>query len=146
MCPVDAGSFCTANRVLWRFLQRTLRDGVPALCGNTCALAGACLVNVLLRILLIGKVIFAYRRHGWFSSKLRDVTLEIKSRWYLVKKLNIAKRSFAPILNAAGFCCVVLVHCRSSAGFQCCEGEHGCYTGNPSNDLGFSSKWEVPCA
>lgn len=22
----------------------------------------------------------------------------------------------------------------------------GCYTGNPSNDLGFSSKWEIPCA
>lgn len=22
----------------------------------------------------------------------------------------------------------------------------GCYTGNTSNDLGFSSKWEVPCA
>lgn len=101
---MDVGSFYTVDRVLWRFLQRTLRDGVPAPCGNTCALADSCLVNVLLYILLIGKVIFAYRRHGWFSLKLRDVTLEIKSRWYLVKKLNIAKWSFAPILNAAWFC------------------------------------------
>lgn len=22
----------------------------------------------------------------------------------------------------------------------------GCGTGNPSNELGFSSKWEIPCA
>lgn len=57
---------------------------------------------------------------------------------------------FAPFLNAAWFCLCCLVHCKSSACFQCCEEEcmqhRGCYTGNPSNDLGFSSKWEVPRA
>lgn len=77
---------------------------MPALCGNTYALADACLVNVLFHITLIGKVIFAYRRHGWFSLKLRDLSLEIKSRLYLVEKLIIAEWSFAPIPNAAWFC------------------------------------------
>lgn len=86
------------------FLQRTPRGVVPAFCGNTRALAGACLVNVLLRILLIGKDIFTYRRHGWFSLKLRDLRVETRSRWCSVEKLNIAEWSFAPILNAAWFC------------------------------------------
>lgn len=49
-----------------------------------------------------------------------------------------------------GFVCVALVHCESSACFQCCEDERmqhrGCTTGNPSDDLGFSSKWEISCA
>lgn len=75
------------------FLWRTPRGVVSALCGNTCALAGACLVNVLLCIPLIGKDIFTYRRHGWFSLKLRDLRLEMKSRWCLVQKLNIAEWS-----------------------------------------------------
>lgn len=105
---------CCVSNGCWTFLysgqgvvevfRRTPRDAVPALCGSTCALADARLVNVLLCILLIGKVIFAYRRHGWFSLKLRDMRLEMKSRWYWVEKLNIGEWSFAPILNAALFC------------------------------------------
>lgn len=75
---------------------------------------------------------------------------DLKSRWCLVQKLNIAEWSLHLFWMLPGFVCVVLVHCKSSACFQCCEEEcmqhRGCCTGNPSNDLGFSSKWEVPCA
>lgn len=80
---------------------------MPAFCGNTCALAGACLVNALLCIPLIEKVIFAYRRQTWFSLKLRYLRREMKSRWCLVEKLNIAEWSgvlLNSVLNAAWFC------------------------------------------
>lgn len=138
--------FLNSGQDVVEFLRRTLRGVVPALCVNTCALAGACMVNVLLRILLFGTDVFTYRRHGWFSFKLRDLRLEIESRCAEVKHSRV-EHLFRML---PGFVCVALVHCKSSACFQCCEEERmqhrGCYAGNPSNDLSFSSKWEVPCA